>query len=276
MNNKNDKKLFTLLASADEKTLYKICLHYLIKCYDKKNIRATPEYIYAIGSIPILLVAHLDTVLAKPPKVYYIKNKKIFIGSEGLGADDRAGILGILKLLKKGYRPSVLFTTMEEIGGLGALTLVKDYPKAPPSPIKYIIELDRKGFNECVFYKCNNPAFFKYINSFGFQTNKGIFSDISFICPNWNIAGVNLSVGYYNEHTEYEYFVLEDLYNTLEKVELLLLESSTVPSYCFDITNSKDFIYYTYCSICGKTIPMTTDKIIRCEECKKNELTRSI
>ena len=67
-----------------------------------------------------------------------------------------------------------------------------------------MIELDRSGANDCVFYKCDNPDFTKYIEGYGFITDTGSFTDISVICPIIKTAGVNLSVGYWNEHSKTE------------------------------------------------------------------------
>ena len=68
--------------------------------------------------------------------------------------------------------------------------------KEAPMKLNYIIQLDRRSSNDCVFYDCDNKEFTKYVESFGFLEGIGSFSDISVICLSWGIAGVNLSVGY--------------------------------------------------------------------------------
>ena len=115
-------------------------------------------------------------------------------GKEGLGADDRAGVFAIIQILRKKYRPYVLFTTDEEMGGYGAHIFVEAHPVAPN--IKYMIELDRAGERDCVFYECENFTFMDYVESFGFKQAIGSFTDISIIMPEWEIAGVNLSGSY--------------------------------------------------------------------------------
>ena len=85
-----------------------------------------------------------------------------------------------------------------------------------------MIELDRQGYKECVFYDCDNPDFEKYVNSFGFNTETGTFTDISIICPEWGVAGVNLSVGYLWEHSYIEHFYSEMWYDTYRKVVRML------------------------------------------------------
>ena len=176
----------------------------------------------AIGDIPVALVAHLDTVFpGTPANIYYDRIKNVMWSPAGLGADDRAGVYSIVQLIKSGFKPTVIFTTDEEIGGKGAEALVKDFPKAPVE-LKYIIELDRHGSDDCVFYQCDNAEFEEYIETFGFVTNFGSFSDISFICPVWKIAGVNLSIGYYDEHSYSETLNISQMFATINKVKNML------------------------------------------------------
>lgn len=193
-----------------------------LAAYGYKNITVGKEFVYATGSIPILLVAHVDTVHTVPSTtILYDRAQGLLWSPEGLGADDRAGVLGILELLKRGHRPHVLFTDGEEYGGTGAREVTKT---VPDNGVLYAIELDRKNGDEAVFYDCDNPEFTKYVLSFGFKHALGTFSDISILCPHWNIAGVNLSAGYYNEHTRAEYLNLRGLWRTLERVEQMLAQ----------------------------------------------------
>ena len=182
----------------------------------------TDNYVYAVGDIPIALVAHMDTVFPKPPKdIYYDREKNVMWSPTGLGADDRAGIFGIIKIINDGFRPSIIFCADEEKGALGAEKFVKDFV-LPLSPINFIIELDRRGSNDCVFYDCANDDFITYIEQFGFLESFGSFSDISEICPGWGIAGVNLSIGYEDEHSISEILKVSAMLDTIKKVEHIL------------------------------------------------------
>lgn len=177
-------------------------------------------FVYAKGDIPILLVAHMDTVFDEPPKrLFYNKTEdKIFNPNGGLGGDDRCGVYAIMKLLEK-YKPYVLFTEDEEIGCIGAK---KTVDKLLKPKVKYIIEFDRRGCNDCVFYDCGNEEFMDYIESFDFEMDYGSCSDISILGNEWDIASVNLSSGYYNEHTEKEYIIFHELENTIVRAEKML------------------------------------------------------
>ena len=160
---------------------------YLIGVYsDERVINGDDNFLYAIGDIPILLVAHLDTVHRFAPyEIFYDKDKNVIWSPEGLGADDRAGVFAILRILANGFRPHVLFTTDEEIGGLGAY-YVTEIGLVPQ--VNFVIELDRQGENDSVFYWCDNEKFETYINKFGFKTDIGTFSDISVLCPECGVS----------------------------------------------------------------------------------------
>lgn len=202
-----------------EQELLGYCLFYLKDfCeYPEKNIIATKDYIYAEGDIPVLLIAHLDTVHHSPPTTIYQHIKeKYLIAREGIGGDDRCGVYAIFWILANKFRPCVLFTTQEETGGQGARIAEKELKVSPD--IKFMVEIDRRGRNDCVFYRNDNKDFIKYIEGFGFKEATGSFSDISVLGPAWDIASVNLSSGYYNAHTREEKIYTDQLFDTIDKI----------------------------------------------------------
>ena len=185
----NDYSLFERLVSLSQKEIHKAMAQYLKSKYD--NVIFTRDYLVAIGDIPIALIAHMDTVYKTPvSNLYYDRKKGVLWSPEGLGADDRAGIFAILKIIQSGLRPCIIFTTDEEKGGLGAMALAIN--DCPIQNLKYMIQLDRRGSNDCVFYDCYCPEFVDYVESFGFCERHGSFSDISFLMPEWQVCGVNL------------------------------------------------------------------------------------
>ena len=212
---KDEYILFERLVALSQAGMHKTMEAYLRSKY--QNVISTDKYIVAVGEIPIALVAHMDTVFKYPvDNMYYDQQKGVLWCPEGLGADDRAGIFAIIQILKTGLRPSVILTTDEETGAKGASAL-----GAEPCPIpdlKYMIQLDRRGTNDCVFYDCYNPKFVEYVEPFGFVERWGSFSDISVLMPAWKICGVNLSVGYEDEHSVSEVLFIKPLFDTIKKV----------------------------------------------------------
>lgn len=174
-------------------------------------------FLYAEGTFPVLLCAHMDTVHKTPVKNLCKSDTGVWMSPEGIGGDDRCGVYMILQIIRH-YNCSVLFTEDEEIGCIGAGKFVASGIKPD---INYIIEFDRKGKQDCVFYQCDNPEFTEYIEKAGFVTASGSCSDISKIAPALGKAAVNLSCGYYNPHSTNEYIVLNDMWDTVRKVEQL-------------------------------------------------------
>ena len=75
-------------------------------------------FLYAKGRVPVLLVAHLDTVHKEKCTEITELNGKIS-SPQGIGGDDRCGVYIIMSLLKY-LNCSVLLCEDEEKGGQGA------------------------------------------------------------------------------------------------------------------------------------------------------------
>ena len=87
--NEKDYKLFQSLVGLSQEGMRKTLSKYLATRYPKDNVITTKEFIYAVGDIPIALVAHMDTVFKTPPEdIYYDKEKNVMWSPDGLGADD--------------------------------------------------------------------------------------------------------------------------------------------------------------------------------------------
>lgn len=172
-------------------------------------------FVYAQGSFPVLLVAHLDTVHSKLPNmILYDKDQNTVSSPNGIGGDDRCGVYMIFEIIKK-FNCSVLFCEDEEDGGIGANKFVKT-DLARTLDFNYIIEFDRANANDAVFYSCDNYDFEKFITRDFYKINYGTYSDICDIAPVIGCAAVNLSCGYYKAHTKDEYVVLSDMENSIK------------------------------------------------------------
>lgn len=207
---------------------------FLIRRYGKENVIATKDFIVAKGEIPVGLVAHADTVFPrKPSEFYYDKEANVMWSPDGMGADDRAGIFSIIQIINSRYRPHVIITTDEESGCIGATMLAKKYHKHPFEDLKFLIQLDRRGKTDSVYYDCANDEFEEFINKFGFITAYGTLSDISILAPMWEVAAVNLSIGYVDEHSCEERLFVSAMWNTIEKVKNILehVKHNEVPVY---------------------------------------------
>jgi hypothetical protein len=190
--------------------------------------------------LPILLVAHMDTVddtcsWIYPKKlnalklVKNIKNENGVLRNRGggvLGGDDRAGVYSILNILKTRAEnnqplPAVLFTTGEECGGIGVAQFCRNKILSSLS-INLMIELDRRGMDEYVTYHTMPQKVCDYVEAFGWCPAFGIYSDIQDLTEEYRIPSVNVSIGYYHQHTSREYLVLEEMEASIERVNAML------------------------------------------------------
>jgi hypothetical protein len=191
------------------------------------------RYVYIEGTRDdrVLLVAHADTVWGALPiepdlhagivfsKKRHAKwsRKNKFGGSTdqwgvGIGADDRAGCEIVWRLRELGH--SLLITTGEEIGCVASRRIMnnEDWHKIIASH-QFAVQFDRHGKTDIVFYDVGTKSFAEYVKkSTGFIPVEGLSTDIRFLCQ--DICGVNMSVGYYDEHTSDERLVLEEYENT--------------------------------------------------------------
>lgn len=206
------------------------------------RVYSADKWVFALGS-DVLLTAHMDTVHKElvDEIVEYEKDGKHFITSpQGIGGDDRCGIYMILKVIENGYRPTILFCDEEEIGGIGSREFVSQAEDIEEiqdvmKSIRFMVELDRANSMDAVYYSCANPDFVQFIDeTISYKEAFGSFSDIENLMRPYGVAGVNLSCGYYKQHTLDEYVIVEEMMNTLQKTMYLLDSESTQFEYIED------------------------------------------
>ena len=206
----------------------------------KYNVICEDGFLYAKGEIPVLLVAHMDTVHRELCKDIVVTDGKIS-SPQGIGGDDRCGIYIIRELVKE-LKCSVLLCEDEECGGIGASKFARtEYIKN--LGVNYMIEFDRKGNNDAVFYSCGNQDFINHVLDYtGYKKAQGTFSDISSLMPSSKLCGVNLSSGYYKPHNLDEYVVYEEMLETINAAKALIKSECNAP---FEYKTA----YYPYSSI---------------------------
>lgn len=203
------------------------------------------RFVYLDGTRPdkALLVAHADTVWhwlekgddsriglkyengvlssSKKESTFEIqyqlkKNKTRTVTKHGvgIGADDRAGCGIVWKLRKLGH--SLLITSGEECGCIATHRIMRSsYWRNKIAEHAFAVEFDRRHNNDIVFYDVGTNAFAKYVEEqTGYKPAPGSVTDISYLCK--NICGVNMSVGYYNEHSSDEHLVIKEFERTLQ------------------------------------------------------------
>lgn len=162
-------------------------------------------------------VSHTDTVSAKKPKRFELKDGILTNPDGVLGADDRAGVYILSEMMNKGIRGIYIFTNGEEIGGLGARACTKHQVFQDHLPnITAFIELDRQDDRDIALYGYDNMDLCKLFEDRGYKQAYGSYTDVVDFSEESGIACLNLSVGYTGQHTKHEDLVLADLDFTLD------------------------------------------------------------
>lgn len=216
-----NKRLFEKIARKPQKEL-KSWLYQQLRNNGYGNPDMSGDFLYAAGTVPVLLVAHLDTVHKEPVKeICWDKSYNTAMSPQGIGGDDRCGVYMILRIIKD-LKCHVLFCEDEEIGGLGA----HDFATSGITPmVNYIVEFDRKGSNDAVYYDCDNQEFAALLAGYGFVEDYGSFSDISIIAPALKVAAVNISSGYYDAHTRHESINMAEMNENADRIAQLIREN---------------------------------------------------
>lgn len=174
-------------------------------------------FLFVKGELPILLVAHLDTVHKELPNEIIYANGTMS-SPQGIGADDRSGVYMILEILKH-HNCYALFCEDEEIGCIGSGKFCKSsIAKEYVGKFNYLIEVDRANAKDAVFYECDNPEFEKFITEKHWETSIGSYTDIVELSPALGAASVNFSCGYYKAHTTDEYLVLKEMETNIKEI----------------------------------------------------------
>ena len=170
-----------------------------------------------------LLCAHLDSVSAteQRPFAREIKLEDGMLWGNGMiGADDKAGVYIILHLLALGRRDfNFLLTVQEECGRIGVQHFLKHQSL---STIPFALVLDRRGRNDLICTKNHygSQQFEKWLletmSAFGYVSAQGWCSDADVLCH--TLESANLSVGYYDPHTAYDYLNLAQMENAISAI----------------------------------------------------------
>lgn len=203
------------------------------------NILAEKTYKTGHGPV-ILLNAHLDTVYEIEEDREIIKKGKFWSSSKGiLGADDRAGVAVLLHIAEVLHLSSTfngkvkfIFTVEEECGLVGGNN-VDDYFLWNTDAA---IVVDRRGTGDIVtscggYIPFCHPLYGSFFEDVatseclnGWKTTRGGSSDTR-VWAMHGIESVNLSAGYFNEHTDKESLDVEACYRTAKLIEGVFVRS---------------------------------------------------
>ena len=173
-----------------------------------------------------------------------IKEDGYFVGQNnliGIGADDRGGCAILWELRNSGH--SLLITDGEEHGKKGSNYLINNFPEIAKKIKKhqFLIQFDRRNGADSKYYNVGTKRFKKFISQHAINFSDPLdpgSTDICVLCNKSRICGVNLSIGYYNEHTHNEIINIKEWQNTLEIVKNLI-EINELPKFRLHFIEAK-------------------------------------
>lgn len=198
----------------------------------RKGEENTQErFVYVPGSRRnrVVLVAHADTVWHNQDEHHQVivDNASALSSSSivGLGADDRAGCAILWLLRDSGH--SLLVTDGEENHRIGSTFLMQECPAIAEeinTSHHFMVQFDRRNARDFKCYEVGTDEFRQYVHSeTGYtEPDRKAYTDITTLCE--RICGVNLSVGYYREHTAQEYIEIDEWLHTLQIARKWLLK----------------------------------------------------
>lgn len=221
--------------SGDEKNvrnyLKPILTHLMddVKVDDYGNLLAEKKCGNGHGAT-VLLSAHMDTVrgVLSDRKLIETEDGIIMSDKGVLGADDRGGIAIILTVLRNLSKLNfngtikVSFSREEEVGCIGAGEIDMNWYK----DTDLAIVVDRRGNRDivvgCGMAFCSDSVahFMEDVSKMAdmdWKATEGGISD-AMVFAEGGVNSINLSAGYYNEHTENEYASLDDMKDTVKLI----------------------------------------------------------
>jgi len=145
----------------------------------------------------------------------------------GIGGDDKCGAFAILHLLQTTDKPiKAVFFSNEEIGCQGSYNIDIDFFE----DVILLIGIDRRGDSDLITYYHWNTIndYFRNILipiaiNYGYTETNGLITDVFIIQQRLiTISAINVSCGFYNPHTNFEYVKISALYKCIDFVKNII------------------------------------------------------
>lgn len=182
------------------------------------------RYVQIGDSTSCMFTSHLDTATSQKVDVKHIIDGKICKtdGTSILGADDKAGVTIMLWMIWNKVPGLYYFFLGEEVGCVGSKALASKFSTKKIESITKVISFDRRGKDSVITYQASSRCCSDtFANALAGQLNKnktfnykpdptGLWTDSAQFTKIYPEC-TNISVGYRNEHTNFENQDLEHL-----------------------------------------------------------------
>jgi hypothetical protein len=194
------------------------------------------------------IVAHLDQVhdYARGLNLVLIGNKSDKIVAYdrhkrrvGTGGDDKCGVYVAVKMLMSDVPCRVILTQDEEIGCIGAGEVRPSWGELS----SILLQADRRGNNDLIKHTNGGLIASKDLvdrvlalpECKGMKPEYGSVTDVGDLCVTFDVAGFNISAGYYNAHQRDEWIILSELEQCFDRIKAIATmvgnEVETLPEY---------------------------------------------
>ncbi len=226
------------------------------------------------------IVAHMDTVHQIAEDLSILKVGQYLTGfntvrmqQAGIGGDDKVGIFIALECLEKFENIKVAFFRDEETGCEGSYLADVGFF----DDCSFVLQCDRKGRKDFITEINGIPlsskkfqkSIYGLLRNYGYSYCKGLMTDVMALKHiGITCSAANISCGYYNPHTNYEYVNIADVENCLSLVVSIIYKFGaksfphefTAPSHFYLANNSLQ----DYCIDCSEPCSTITGY---CESC---------
>ena len=181
------------------------------------------------------VVAHLDiNQRTKSDNIEILKVGEWILGIDkdtglqiGLGHDDKAGVYFALQALYKFDNIKLFFPLDEEVGCVGS----KNCNPTFFENVGFMVQLDRRGYTDISNYTNGNDVVTKeteeeldeVCTKYGYKFTRCVSTDVGYLVGVLDIQGVNISCGYYDEHSDKEVLNIYD-YDNAEAFAISVLQ----------------------------------------------------
>lgn len=150
-----------------------------------------------------------------------------FHDSVGVGGDDKCGVFACLYFLKILPAVKIVFFSREEVGCIGSRNVSHSFFE----DCRYIIQLDRKNGHDFITNYCSGKTISHRFSSelgglkkeFSFRSARGSVTDsVKLWDAGVGISCINLSAGYHNSHSSFEYVDVNELFNSINFVNAII------------------------------------------------------